>query len=86
MAKFSITMSDDLGDYVHDTMQGRKFDNVSEYFRHLVRQDFERQQAEQELRALIDEGLQSGVSDRTVKDIWAEAAAMVEAEKAERHG
>lgn len=86
MAKFSITMSDDLGAYVHDAMDGRKFDNVSEYFRHLVRQDRERKDAEQELRALIDEGLRSGVSKRTVKDIWAEAAAMVEAEKAKQHG
>jgi len=86
MTKFSITMSDDLGDYVHTAMENRKFDNVSEYFRHLVRQDLERQKAEGELRALIDEGFSSGVSKRTVKDIWAEAAAMAEAAKAKRHG
>lgn len=73
MAKFSITMSDDLGECVHEAMDGHKFDNVSEYFRHLVRQDHERQNAEQELRALIDEGLKSGVSDQSVDDIWAEA-------------
>lgn len=73
MAKFSITMSDDLGAYVHDAMDSRKFDNVSEYFRHLVRQDLERQKAEHALRALIDDGFRSGVSDRTVDDIWAEA-------------
>lgn len=73
MAKFSITMSDDLGDYVHDAMSGRKFDNVSEYFRHLVRQDLERQEAEQQLRSLIDEGLRSGVGDQSVDDIWAHA-------------
>ena len=86
MAKFSITMSDDLGKYVHDAMDGRKFDNVSEYFRHLVRQDHERQEAERELRALIDEGLSSGVSNRTVKDIWAEAEHSLEASKAKQHG
>lgn len=73
MAKFSITMSDDLGEYVHTAMEGRKFGNVSEYFRHLVRQDMERREAEAALRALIDEGLKSGVSIRTVNDIWAEA-------------
>lgn len=73
MAKFSITMSDDLGEYVHSTMENRKFDNVSEYFRHLVRQDRERREAEAALRTLIDEGLRSGVSTRSVGDIWAEA-------------
>lgn len=75
MAKFSITMSDDLGAHVRDAMHDRKFDTTSEYFRHLVRQDYERQKAAAELRALIDEGLQSGVSEDTVETIWAEAIA-----------
>lgn len=73
MTKFSITMSDDLGGYVQGTMKDRKFDNTSEYFRHLVRQDWEKQNADRELRALIDEGLQSGVSDESVDTIWADA-------------
>ena len=73
MTKFSITMSDDLGSYVQGAMKDRKFDNISEYFRHLVRQDWEKQQAEKELRSLIDEGLQSGISDDSVDTIWASA-------------
>ncbi len=75
MAKFSITMSDDLGAYVRDTMKDHKFDNTSEYFRHLVRQDFEKQRADAKLRKLIDAGLQSGISDETVDSIWADAIA-----------
>lgn len=73
MTKFSITMSDDLGGYVQGTMKDRKFDNTSEYFRHLVRQDWEKQNADRELRSLIDEGLQSGFSDENVDTIWADA-------------
>ena len=73
MTKFSITMSDDLGAYVRDTMKTHKFDNTSEYFRHLVRQDYERQHSETELRKLIDAGLKSGVSDENVQTIWATA-------------
>ena len=73
MTKFSITMSDDLGSYDQGAMKDRKFDNISEYFRHLVRQDWEKQQAEKELRSLIDEGLQSGISDDSVDTIWASA-------------
>lgn len=76
MTKFSITMSDDLGGYVQDTMKSRKFDNTSEYFRHLVRKDYETQKAEMELRQLIDIGLQSGISDETVDSIWDDAIAM----------
>jgi len=73
MAKFSITMSDDMGDYVHEEVAGKHFDNVSEYFRHLVRREREKHESDQQLRALIDEGLKSGASDDGVDDIWDEA-------------
>jgi len=75
MAKFSITMSDDLGAFVQGAMKDQKFDTTSEYFRHLVRQEYERQRDQRDLRKLIDEGLQSGVSEDTVDAIWAEAIA-----------
>lgn len=71
MTKFSITMSDDLGSYVQEAMQVRKFDTTSEYFRHLVREDYARQKAENQLRGLIDEGLNSGLSDDTIEAVWA---------------
>ena len=73
MTKYSITMSDDLGAYVRDAMKDRKFDNISEYFRHLVRQDFETQRADASLQSLVDEGLKSGISDETAQTIWADA-------------
>lgn len=73
MSKFSITMSDDLGEYVQEAIKADHFDNTSEYFRHLVRQDLLSKQSDQELRALIDEGLQSGESNETVGSIWADA-------------
>ena len=53
MSKFSITMSDDLGEYVQDAIKAKHFDNISEYFRHLVRKDLLREQAENKLRSLI---------------------------------
>ena len=73
MAKYSITMPDELGDYVQESMAADHYENVSEYFRHLVRQDRARQKADRELRALIDEGLQSGETDATIDDIWQDA-------------
>ena len=72
MSKFSITMSDDLGEYVQDAIKAKHFDNISEYFRHLVRKDLLREQADKKLRSLIDSGLQSGVSNETVGSIWAD--------------
>ena len=75
MTKFSITMSDDLGTYVKDAMKARKFDNTSEYFRHLVREDFARHAGDANLRQLIDAGLASGESAATVEEIWQDAIA-----------
>jgi putative addiction module CopG family antidote len=72
MSKFSITMSDELGKYVQDAIKAKHFDNISEYFRHLVRQDLLQERSDQALRSLIDSGLKSGGSDETVGSIWAD--------------
>ncbi len=73
MAKFSITMPDEMGKYVQETMKARQFENTSEYFRRLVREDQEREKKISELRAILDEAEASGISDRKVEDIWNEA-------------
>ena len=62
--------ADELGDYVETSMAEDDYENVSEYFRHLVRQERARRLADRELRALIDDGLRSGVSDQTLENIW----------------
>ncbi|CCQ73604.1 Conserved protein of unknown function [Magnetospira sp. QH-2] len=67
-------MSDDLGGYVRNTIAERHFDNVSEYFQHLVRSEMESRKSDAQLRELIDEGLASGVSELSLDEIWAGAA------------
>jgi Arc/MetJ-type ribon-helix-helix transcriptional regulator len=67
-------MPEDLGEHINSAMKARKFENTSEFIRHLVREDYERYKAEDELRALLDAGLKSGLSDETVESIWASAA------------
>ena len=73
MTKFSITMPDEMGKYIHQAMKGRQFGNASEYFRHLVRQDQEREKKIAALRDMLDEAEASGISERSVQDIWEEA-------------
>ena len=69
MAKFSITMPDDMGNYIQTAMKARQFENTSEYFRHLVRQDLERESKIAELRDMLDKAEASGVSKRKVPKI-----------------
>ncbi len=73
MAKFSITMPDEMGNYIQSAMKTRQFENTSEYFRHLVRQDQERESKIVELRNMLDKAEASGISEHTAEDIWKEA-------------
>lgn len=56
---FSIVMPDQLRAFVDQRLETGAFGNVSEYFRHLVREDRKRA-AEEKLEALLLEGEHSG--------------------------
>ena len=62
-------MPDEMGTYIQSAMKARQFENTSEYFRHLVRQDQERESKIAELRKMLDEAEASGISDKKVPDI-----------------
>ena len=52
-----------------------RFTNDSEYSRDLIRRDRERKDSFFALRAAIQEGLESGISDRTIPQIMENAEA-----------
>lgn len=62
MTKISITMPDEMGNHIQSTMKARQFENTSEYFRHLVRQDQEQENKIAKLRNMLDEATASGIS------------------------
>ncbi len=53
----------------------QRAENDSEYFRDLIRRDQEQSTKLEALNDAIQEGLASGISNRTVGEIWAEAEA-----------
>ena len=69
MTRKTITISEPMEAWVKSQIDSGRYGNDSEYFRDLIRRDQERRQAELDLRALIEEGLNSGISDRTPEDI-----------------
>jgi antitoxin ParD1/3/4 len=69
MTRKTITIPDAMDGWVKAQIESGRYGNDSEYFRDLIRRDQEKRQAEQELRALISEGLGSGVSSSTVPEI-----------------
>ncbi len=69
MTRKTITISGQMEEWVKSQIESGRYGNDSEYFRDLIRRDQERRQAELDLRALIEEGLNSGVSDKTPENI-----------------
>ncbi|MAU15339.1 MAG: type II toxin-antitoxin system ParD family antitoxin [Muricauda sp.] len=69
----SITFTEQQDLWIKQQIKKGDYTNDSEYLRDLVRKDQAQQQKLEELRAAIQEGLDSGVSDKTVDQIWQEA-------------
>ena len=70
MGKISISMSDQMEEFVSERVESGAFNNTSEYFRDLVRRDQQKLAAEDKLRAMIQEARASGVSEETFDQIW----------------
>ena len=73
MAKLTISMPDAMSEYVTARVENGQYGNVSEYFRDLVRKEQRRQQAEAELRQMLEDAEASGVSERSAEEIWTAA-------------
>ena len=73
LVKKSITVTDRQEQWIRAQVASGEYGNDSEYFRDLIRRDQERNAQFRALKEAIQEGLESGVGDKTVKEIWAEA-------------
>ena len=69
MTRKTITISDAMDEWVKPQIGTGRYGNDSEYFRDLIRHDQERQEKLTNLRAAIEVGRNSGVSDRTMDEI-----------------
>jgi antitoxin ParD1/3/4 len=71
----TITLTDKQDEWIKARIASGDYTNDSEYFRDLVRRDQERNAKFQPLKSAIQEGLDSGVGNRTVEEIWTAAEA-----------
>jgi len=78
----TITLSEQQDAWVKARIGSGDYTNDSEYFRDLIRRDQEQNAKLLALRQAIQEGIDSGVSERTMSDIWADA----ERRSRARHG
>ena len=73
MATMNISLPDKMKKWVEEQAQSGEFGNVSDYVRDVFRREQERVKANAWLQAEIDKGLASGISERSVDEIFAEA-------------
>lgn len=73
MATMNVSLPDPMKDWVEAQARTGRYSNASDYVRDLIRRDQERAGKLAELQGLIDEGLASGVSNRSMDEILQEA-------------
>lgn len=71
----TITLTEKQDRWIKSRIADGEFTNDSEYIRDLVRRDQEQKQKLEALRKAIQEGIDSGISDLTIGEIWADAEA-----------
>lgn len=69
----TITLTDKQDQWIKAQIAAGKFTNDSEYIRDLVRRDQEQNTQFIALKQAIQEGLDSNISDKTVREVWEEA-------------
>ncbi len=73
MATMNISLPDPMKAWVEQQAESGRYGNASDYVRDLIRKDQESRDRLRVLQSLIDEGLASGISPRSLDDILAEA-------------
>ncbi len=63
MATMNVSLSNQMKSWVETRLKGSEFSNTSDYVRHLIRCDQEREQAIFLLQRAIDEGVNSGPAE-----------------------
>ncbi len=69
MPSFNISLSEELKKYVEAQIKGGAYNNISEYFRSLIR-DHQKRVAQERLEMLLLEGLESGDTGTMKKSDW----------------
>ena len=70
MASMNISLPDPMRAWVESQLESGKYASTSDYVRDLIRKDQEQREKFEALKTAIQEGLESGVSDRTMEEIW----------------
>jgi antitoxin ParD1/3/4 len=77
MATMNISVPDLMRDYVQRRIDSGRYASVSDYVRDLIRKDQEKSEKVNAMQAAVDEGLASGVGDRSMHGLLDDARTLV---------
>ena len=66
----NVSLPDQMREWVNASVTSGKYANASDYVRDLIRKDRERDTSLELLQSMISDGITSGVSDKSIDDVW----------------
>ena len=81
MATMNVSLPDQMKGWVEAQVESGQYGNASDYVRDLIRRDQNDRGQIKALQEAITKGLESGLSDRTMKDILEAARSKANAAK-----
>ncbi len=78
MAQMNVSIPNPMKAWCEAQVRQGRYSSTSDYVRDLIRRDQDAQSGVKALQAAIDEGLASGISPRSLDEIFAEARARAE--------
>lgn len=78
MAQMNVSVPAPMKDWCETQVREGRYSTTSDYVRDLIRRDQDNRGRVKAVQSAIDEGLASGLSDRTLDEILAEARARAE--------
>ncbi|MGM0583339.1 MAG: type II toxin-antitoxin system ParD family antitoxin [Pseudomonadota bacterium] len=73
MATMNVSLPDPMKGWVEEQVRGGRYSNATDYVRDLIRRDQDRATRISEMQRSVDEGLASGVGDRSMDELRQEA-------------
>lgn len=78
MATMNVSLPKPMKEWVEAQTETGRYANASDYVRDLIRKDQERNDKISAMQRFVDEGLVSGISNRSMDEILADARARAE--------
>jgi len=72
MATMNVSLPEQMRSWVEENVKSGRYANASDYVRDLIRKDKDRGIGIEQIQALITEGINSGISNKSVDDVWNE--------------